>query len=456
MLTGSSLAQDGLRQDTIIRKNHKHLKALGTVTLQNVLLNRVNRYLLTTGRDWANISLESWKVTLTTAPSWDWDLFITNWFGHPYQGAMYYNGARTLGLSFYESTFYTVLGTAMWEFLGETYTASTNDLIANTIGGFHLGEIFYRLSENVLDDRTNGGERIGREVFAGLINVNGSVNRLIYGDAFKMHQHIGHMRTPIRSTLHVSNLVSLNDYTNTFYPLIGAKFKYGDYTKIKKSVSPYDFFDISIWFRIDTNKQAESSASQNIKAYFNLSSYAILYGNYNVSPSGNNTLSGIFQHYDYLKNNDFELSSFALTYGFVNKSISKRSFLNLQAGIIALGSANSKSVELISPIENIGMERDYIIGSGINTKLEFSKYIISELKFTAKHSFYKLYTLSGLDGSETIHRFSSELGYDVSSKLNISIACNNHFTQGNYQEKNISFSSEKKYSDFRINAFLNL
>ena len=61
----------------------------------------------------------------------------------------------------------------MWKLIGETgdrgYKPERNDLITTTIGGVFGGEVLYRLSSNILDDRTTGSERIAREFAAAIL-----------------------------------------------------------------------------------------------------------------------------------------------------------------------------------------------------------------------------------------------------------------------------------------------
>lgn len=55
----------------------------------------------------------------------------------------------------------------------ENTRPSLNDIINTPISGMFIGEIIYRLSSNVLDDRLRGKKRVWREIFAGIINPPG-------------------------------------------------------------------------------------------------------------------------------------------------------------------------------------------------------------------------------------------------------------------------------------------
>ncbi len=73
----------------------------------------------------------------------------------------------------------------MWELFMEREYPSTNDIIATPIGGAALGEVFYRASDLVLNDRATGGERIGREVAAFVIDPMRGITRIVTGQAWK-------------------------------------------------------------------------------------------------------------------------------------------------------------------------------------------------------------------------------------------------------------------------------
>src|SRR5205085_12555007 len=117
---------------------------------------------------------------------WDDDRFGINFIGHPHSGNYYFNIARSNGYSFWTSFPFAVGGSLMWELFGENTEASRNDIINTPISGAFLGEILYRLSSNILDDRTRGRERFFRELIAGLLNPPRGLNRLTQGKMFRV------------------------------------------------------------------------------------------------------------------------------------------------------------------------------------------------------------------------------------------------------------------------------
>jgi hypothetical protein len=110
--------------------------------------------------------------------SWveDRDPFEINQMGHPYQGSVYFNIARSNGLTFWESLGYAFAGSAVWEVAGETTPPSRNDQITTSFGGSFLGEALYRMANLVLD-RGDGSKPLLRETGAALVSPALGYNR---------------------------------------------------------------------------------------------------------------------------------------------------------------------------------------------------------------------------------------------------------------------------------------
>ncbi|MDZ7624396.1 MAG: DUF3943 domain-containing protein [Ignavibacteriaceae bacterium] len=109
-------------------------------------------------------------------------IFLTNNFSHPYHGALFFNAGRTNGYDFWESSAFSLTGSAVWEFFGETFRPSFNDWIYTGVGGANLGEILYRLSSMVTDNRATGSERVWSEIWGSLLNPVRGFNRAISGE----------------------------------------------------------------------------------------------------------------------------------------------------------------------------------------------------------------------------------------------------------------------------------
>ena len=159
---------DLLNDDPRYNRRYSVGLVLARVTSSNVFGWAYSRYVMK--EEWAEISIKTIKNNFRNRWEWDNDRFGTNFIIHPRAGSDYFNVARSNGYSFWQSYPFALLGSAQWEWFGENTSASKNDLVNTTISGAFLGEILYRISSNILDDRKRGHNRVWREVFAGAVN----------------------------------------------------------------------------------------------------------------------------------------------------------------------------------------------------------------------------------------------------------------------------------------------
>ena len=135
--------------------------------------------------DFAYINGRTIKDNLKHGFVWDNDAMGTNMFMHPYHGSLYFNSARSNGYNFWQSGLFAFGGSFMWEMFMENEYPSTNDIIATPIGGMALGEVTYRVSDLILDDRKTGWSRFGLEFAGFLVSPMRGLTRIINGDAWK-------------------------------------------------------------------------------------------------------------------------------------------------------------------------------------------------------------------------------------------------------------------------------
>ena len=223
-------------------------QALAEVTAINVGVQLFDRWALNS--DFAQTTLRSLRHNFTDGMVWDNDFFITNMFAHPYHGNLYFNAARTNGLTFWESAPYSLLGSAMWEFLGETEPPAINDIIATTCGGMALGEMTHRLSLTVLDDRDHGFRRFLREAAAAIINPIQGIHRIISGDAWHVknrnYRYHDFNEIPVDMSFSVGWRYLADDgalFRGIHAPYINMTLTYGTPVDGEKHTTPYDFFD---------------------------------------------------------------------------------------------------------------------------------------------------------------------------------------------------------------------
>lgn len=149
---------------------------------EEVLLNRVDHYT----QDEATYPSMISNFQRNFHKRWvvDNDKFSTNQFSHPYQGTIYQGFARSAGLDFWESSAYTMGGSLLWEYAGESTLPSINDQVATGIGGLFLGEPLFRMASLLLENSAGGSPGLWRELGAAALSPATGLNRLAFGDRF--------------------------------------------------------------------------------------------------------------------------------------------------------------------------------------------------------------------------------------------------------------------------------
>lgn len=90
-----------------------------------------------------NDFLNQYKSSYSNPPVIDEDLFYTNYIGHPYQGAYYYNTVRSQGAKVWQSALYSLGQSLLWEYGWEAgfEQPSIQDLIVTPVAGSVVGEL---------------------------------------------------------------------------------------------------------------------------------------------------------------------------------------------------------------------------------------------------------------------------------------------------------------------------
>lgn len=125
-----------------------------------------------------------WWDNVSQAPVWDHDDIFLNYVTHPYAGAIYFMGARSAGANFWTSTAYSfALSTFFWEYGVEAFAErpSIQDLIVTPVAGAVLGEWFYRIKREIIenDGRLWGSEGWGKTALF-LMDPITEINQLIW------------------------------------------------------------------------------------------------------------------------------------------------------------------------------------------------------------------------------------------------------------------------------------
>ena len=376
------------------------------VTGINVGVHLMDRYLL--NEPFVKTTLNSIGDNFRKGMVWDNDLFTMNMFAHPYHGNLYFNAARANGLSYWESAPFALLGSAEWEFFGETDPPAINDLFATTCGGMAIGETLHRLSLTPLDDRTRGWNRFWREAVAALLNPIQGIHRIVSGDAWRVkhdHYHYHDFKAiPIQASFSTGLRYVADDgalFRGDNCPYVNIGFVYGTGVDGEKHTKPFDFFDFDATFSF--------GGSQPIINNINI--MGRLWSTPLVGRTAKNEHAksmygefGFYQHYNYYDSKPIkdgsdltpyrisEPASFGPGFMFVMeqpKAALTRAEQRIFLSGILLGGTKSDYFNII--------ERDYNMGSGFSIKTKTVLDFGNTARFTLNAKYFRIFTFKGYE-----------------------------------------------------------
>lgn len=290
----------GIDSSYVLKQSPRWWRAAGQVLRINLGIQLADRYLL--NLDYARISGKTIADNFKYGWVWDNDDFVINQIGHPYQGSFYYSAARANGMNYWQSLPYCVLGSLTWELFCESDPPAINDLITTPLGGAALGEITWRLSDMVLDDRKRGAQRFWRETLALCLNPIRGLNRLISGDAW--HQRTAHydyyddteFPFTVSAGLGMRHLTRDFDFANGSPNLqLMLNMSYGDEFS-EEDVRPYDYFIFGV--KVDLCGKQPFFERVNVLGR--------LWGHLHETKRGKEVQFGIYQHFNYYNSNPIE------------------------------------------------------------------------------------------------------------------------------------------------------
>ncbi len=344
--------------------------------------------------DYARISFSSIESNFNGPWVWDDDNFAVNQIGHPYQGSLYYSLARHYGHGYFKSMFFASFGSAQWEYFMETEKPAINDLITTSLGGAMLGEITGRLSENILDDTSDGLERAARETGAFIINPMKGLHRMISGSMFRIRSVNDHSGKKVKfeisgekkiySFLKTKGIDENKADSTTTVPFANYNFQmiYGEPFSSRK---PLDYFSMNFGLSFRNDIVANVTAKgllwkKNVRAekYVNMA-------------------LGMVQNFDYITSQTYKLAESSFGIEFMAERICFKDwhFLhNHQVGLIALGGASTEYF--------VEVERNYNFGPGAIIKMGFAFYKDDFAKVTVNIDRFWIRTLSGAEGVESV------------------------------------------------------
>lgn len=370
----------------------KGWKAAGLVVGLNLGVWGFNRYVA--DEEFAHINIHTIKHNLKSGFVWDNDQMGTNMFLHPYHGNLYFNAARANGYNYWESGSFAFGGSLMWELAMENELPSVNDIIATPIGGLAIGEVLYRTSDLILDDRRRGGNRFGRELASFVIAPTRGISRIISGDAWRVRSTTGKQFGIPNVSLDISSGVRVLELRDNFFDK-GAGFtteinvEYGDRYDSNEE-KPYDYFT----FRAHLNVHS----SQPVLGQFNI--IGRLWSTDVIDSKKDYLNFGIYQHFDYYDSDTISSVSQRIPYkfgtpaslgiGFIHKS--KRfadwdfnSYIHLNTVLLGASLSDHYLVD----------KRNYNLGSGFSWKTGINIAYKDIAGLSWWYEGYRIYTWKG-------------------------------------------------------------
>jgi hypothetical protein len=363
---------DLLNDDPVYNKRSDWPVPLYKILIQNIELWAIDRYIF--NYDFSRIGFNSWKTNLQQGFAWhDTDRFGIDFWGHPYTGGGYFNAGRSIGWSFYECLPLTIYGSAMWKYFFENDRPSYVDLVNTSISGMLGGEILYRLSSNLLDDRTTGAERFFREALTAVMSPSRFTSRLFQGKLTSSPDQEVYQKEVLNTTVyggaHLNSNVTPGNSTTS--EILGWQFEYGNPFEVRDR-KPFDAFK----FRLELNAGVGRKILDEVTAY----------GNLFAGSSSSNLLFTGYQLFDYWDNHTFELGTIGLGPGVITKlpiSDNMSLFTTLHLAWVPLA-GNSP----YGGVSDTSIMRDYNYCGGAEGELETILNFHNIVELSARANYY--------------------------------------------------------------------
>jgi Domain of unknown function (DUF3943) len=394
-------------------------RAAGDVILLNFVVWGIDYQL--SDKDYAYVSPNTMMYGLSRWFEWDRDFFRGNFFAHPYHGSLYFNSGRANGLDFWGSALCSFGGSLTWETLFERERPSYNDIVNTSVGGAFLGEVLYRFSSLILNDKATGSSRKWKEILATVIDPMRGFNRLVDGEWSGPTESVSHIYAPVTGLFQFSggltakNASLSNNKTN---PVFALQLDYGDAYKDDAERKPFDYFAFDMSFRYSDPKM-----------------YPVIYGNALLvgknlkSEEDNKVVVGLFQNYDYFNNESFELGGSSVVGGIRSTHrISEKFELTTMAqlGWLLVGASSNEYVDIEL--------RDYNFGSGITAKLyllaDFANYGNVQLQW----GHFTIFGISGVMGTDNLNLFQARYVLPVWRGWGLGLSYNHYRRNSHYKE----------------------
>ena len=428
------------RSDSLLLNIKDPHKDAAFIVATNIGVWSFDRFVLQA--EYARINFKTVRNNFKSGFVWDNDMFSTNLLMHPYHGGLYFNAARSNGKNFWQSVPFAAGGSLMWELFMENEAPSINDFMATTLGGAALGEMTFRISDLLIDDRLTGFDRFKREALLTVISPVRGLNRIINGDAWKYRNIKGNSIPPTPVVFSISaghrfiadRLYKRQDYSNMISYDLGLI--YGNEFDVGNE-KPYDFFAFKLGGNFFSTQPVVSRV--NVLGMLFLNEVPLKKQNMQLS-------YGLFQHFNYYESqsdaNHVQLYPYKISEAaaagpgiLYNVSVKNKITLTGSAYLSAILLGGSQTDHYRYD------ERDYNMGSGFSSKLNLALNINNKLQLELSAEDYRIYSWVGYapddfrDGIWNVHGDVGNTSLSV-GRLGVSY----------FIRKNIYITSESSYN----------
>jgi len=371
-------------------------------------------------KDYADLTWKSTAYNLNPGHAqFDNDPFTTNQFGHPYHGNLFYSSFRTNGYTFWQSVPVAFAGSYLWETFAENQAPAPNDFINTSFGGIVLGEMTYRLSNKIVNNRTTGTHRQISEVIALLVSPTNGLNRIIDGKWGKVYGNPSlHVSSKVSAQFYFGfrqyNIISNNPFHNTIKGWYGhARLLYGEPDQDYKT--PFSNFVVNV----EVGK--DDSSAMNV-----VSVYGSLVG-WDFSWEGKaQQLLVISANYDYIHNEDFFYGGQSVRANLISRyDLTKKATINtvFGAGPVLLAAV---------PDPYLFHGRNYDYGSGLGVNASGTLTLFNKLTYTLSYRGGWTETINGNRSYYFLHTAYSELTYMFVKHFSVCAELGYYALQGSY------------------------
>lgn len=356
-------------------KKHYFL-AIGTMLIDNLVISSYNRFV--SQASWAKVTWDDASHFYEHKWKWDTDWYWTNFVLHPYQGSLYYMGARSSNLNPLESFAVTVTGSTIWEYFCERNSPSKNDMVYTTLGAFAVGEMLYRLSIEA-DQKSR---------FAGhVINPDGMITEWVTGqkprgttgniDSFSLKFTAGTTRA------HTAFEKTFENSSETFPAFVSPEFNvvYND-PYGWDSNSPYSQFDLTMGAQVGFGSgKGDTELNEKIMYDIHLSSNGMLFSRAPDFGENKDTTIGLIFDYDFIWHSFMELSSLAPGFAIkqrINHANKSKSEWQIHVDALVLGTTDyyyyrrNKNLSPSAEVDEVPRDYNYTYGNETVLKYKFT------------------------------------------------------------------------------------